>query len=191
MQNKTIIHWSITCDTHTAPRIGTVRPFAGESWPHMARFLVQSAGNDWHLVAYSLDDNGDEVERYELDEDTDITVDNDPALWFRDPYAQKHHPLNEYVLIGSYYIDHAINGPELQNYVQPYAWPGGYTVFYLDRRDNVMCPTCVERNILSATDMNPQNSEAITSHGINYEDPAMFCDQCGERIKSAYAEDAA
>lgn len=178
MQNKNTIHWTIACDTHPVPRTGTVRPFAGESWPHMARFLVESAGDDWFLVAYSVDENGDEVEHYEIGEDTDITVENDPALWFRDPYAQKHHPLNNYILI--------VGGVSCATYVQAYAWPGGYPVFYFDREDNCVCPSCVGEDILSATDTDPHNRNTITGHGINHEDTHLYCDECGARIEAAY-----
>jgi hypothetical protein len=148
----------------------------------MARFLVESAGDNWFLVAYSVNENGDKVEHYKIGEDIDITVENDPALWFRDPYAQKRHPLNEYVLLGG--------GVSCDTYVMPYTCAGGYPIFYLDRQDNVACSSCVGIDILSATDMDPQNKEAITSHGANHEDPHLHCDQCGARIESAYSEDA-
>jgi len=187
MQNIKTIHWSIVCDTHTAPRTGTTLPHKGESWPHMARFLVQSAGNDWYLVAYSVDENGDEVERYEIDEDTEITVQNDPALWFRDPYAQKKHPTNEHILIGGGKFPY-MRDVSSQIYVQKYTHLGSYPLFYIDRDNCAVCPACVGTDILNATDPDPHNRETITAHAINYEDPHLYCDQCGERIESAYAE---
>jgi len=65
-----------------------------------------------------------------------------------------------------------------------FAWPGGYPVVYLDKHDNVLCPEC-------ANGYEPGDEDAPVSAGINWEDPSLHCDECSERIESAYAEDEA
>lgn len=76
-----------------------------------------------------------------------------------------------------------------------YAEPGGYPLYMLTDAGDVLCPSCVKtevRSILHAirtdyrhTDWYPLAVDA------NWEDPALYCDHCGQRIKSAYAEDEA
>lgn len=66
-----------------------------------------------------------------------------------------------------------------------YVWPGGYPLFYLDKRDNVLCWECAvtsDREVIDWPDQAPVVCDA------NWEDPWLFCDQCSERIESAYAE---
>jgi hypothetical protein len=64
-----------------------------------------------------------------------------------------------------------------------YAWPGGYPMYYLDKGGMTLCPTCANRE----TDP----SQAPVAYGVNYEDPSLDCDDCSQRIPSAYAEDEA
>ena len=63
-----------------------------------------------------------------------------------------------------------------------YAWPGGYPLYYLDSENNALCPPCANDN--------DDYSAPIAAGGINWADPAMYCDHCSKRIESAYAEDA-
>lgn len=65
-----------------------------------------------------------------------------------------------------------------------YAWPGGYPLFYLDKHDNVLCPRC-------ANEQDPDGDDAPVVGDANWEDPSLYCDECSERIESAYAEDEA
>lgn len=60
-----------------------------------------------------------------------------------------------------------------------YAWPGGYPMFYLTEDGLTVCPK-------DAND--PDTSDPPAEGGVNWEDPELFCDDCGERIPSAYAE---
>jgi hypothetical protein len=56
---------------------------------------------------------------------------------------------------------------------------GCYPIFYLTRQGNVVCAYCAaEPN----EDDSPQHAD------VNWEDPDFYCDDCGERIESAYAE---
>lgn len=70
-----------------------------------------------------------------------------------------------------------------------YAWPGGYPVFYLDNNCCALCPNCA--NKLEEENREPDAIVVFTIEAcdINYEDPHLYCDQCSQRIESAYAED--
>jgi hypothetical protein len=54
---------------------------------------------------------------------------------------------------------------------------GSYPLVYLDNMDNVLCPCCAS-----------EEEEETTPH-INWEDPYLYCDECSDRIESAYAEE--
>jgi hypothetical protein len=60
-----------------------------------------------------------------------------------------------------------------------YAWPGGYPLYYLDKEDAVLCPTCA----------NKEEADNIAAGDVNWEDADLHCDECSQRIPSAYAED--
>lgn len=57
---------------------------------------------------------------------------------------------------------------------------GCYPLFYLDSHDSVLCPRCAGTA--------EAEGEAMAACGINWEDPDLYCDECSERIESAYAE---
>lgn len=59
---------------------------------------------------------------------------------------------------------------------------GGYPIFYVTKRGQCLCPDCAGAE--EATD-----PTAIVAQCPNWEDPTFYCDACGERIESAYAED--
>lgn len=61
-----------------------------------------------------------------------------------------------------------------------YAWPGGYPLYYLDNKNNVLCPACANKSGMSS---------APVAVDTNWEDPHLHCDDCSQRIESAYAED--
>ncbi len=63
-----------------------------------------------------------------------------------------------------------------------FAWPGGYPLYYLTRQGNVVCPDC-------ANDPDVSEDDAPEACDANWEDPDLYCDGCGERIESAYADD--
>ena len=72
--------------------------------------------------------------------------------------------------------------------LQEYAWPGGYPLYYLDSENSVLCPECAR-----VADMGEERESlpqfAPVAYGINWEDASLDCDECGERIESAYADD--
>lgn len=68
-------------------------------------------------------------------------------------------------------------------HLRHYSNTGGYPVLYLDQHDNVLCGNCAN---------SPDDEYTIVSAAaVNYGDPCLHCDQCSERIESAYAEDCA
>jgi len=63
-----------------------------------------------------------------------------------------------------------------------YAWPGGYPLAYLSGRGHVLCSECAGKRIGDTRD-------PPVDCGANWEDPSLYCEDCNERIESAYAED--
>lgn len=61
-----------------------------------------------------------------------------------------------------------------------YAWPGGYPLYYLTQF-MVMCPDCASKDF--------DQDDPIIEYQVNWEDPSLYCDVCGERIESAYADE--
>ena len=61
-----------------------------------------------------------------------------------------------------------------------YAWPGGYPLYYLSQYA-VMCADCASKD--------SDQEDPITDVDTNWENPLLFCDECGERIESAYADE--
>lgn len=65
---------------------------------------------------------------------------------------------------------------------------GSYPLLYLDKDNNVLCPTCAAEEEENAKD--PDHwARGVEACGINYEDPHLYCDECSTRIESAYAEE--
>ena len=82
---------------------------------------------------------------------------------------------------------------------QPYAWPGGYPLFAIMDDGGALCVKCLKSEfalIARSTIQSHNHSWPVDGwsvHGIdtNWEDPALYCDNCNKRIESAYAEDDA
>lgn len=55
---------------------------------------------------------------------------------------------------------------------------GGYPLFYFDRDECILCPTCANAEEAAG--------EEVTAFGINYEDTSCFCDNCSVQIEPAY-----
>jgi hypothetical protein len=53
---------------------------------------------------------------------------------------------------------------------------GSYPMIYINRKHEVLCPTCAGEY------------DRILAEDVNWENPDLHCDECGERIESAYAE---
>ena len=69
-----------------------------------------------------------------------------------------------------------------------FAWPGGYPLYYLTKDGGVLCPGCANNNKELTND--PADPQwFIIAVDINYEDPSLYCDNCSERVESAYCEE--
>jgi hypothetical protein len=74
----------------------------------------------------------------------------------------------------------------------PYAWPGGYPMFYVTHDGDTLHPDCVKRHYRAASHaIRHGEYDRIVEVDINWESPDMYCAICQERIESAYAEDDA
>jgi hypothetical protein len=71
-----------------------------------------------------------------------------------------------------------------------YAWPGAYPVFHLCADGGVLCPTCAN-DPSNPVHEDPQHNPQwqIVASDINWEDTALTCDHCSNRIESAYGGD--
>jgi hypothetical protein len=58
---------------------------------------------------------------------------------------------------------------------------GSYPLFYIENDSDCLCVDCA----------NAHEAPEMLQGEINWEDPSLFCDECSERIESAYAEDDA
>ena len=63
--------------------------------------------------------------------------------------------------------------------VRHYSMVGSYPIFYLGENSRALCPGCVEAD----------PGAVIVAHGVNWENASLYCDECSERIESAYTED--
>jgi len=77
---------------------------------------------------------------------------------------------------------------------QKFAWPGGYPLYLVMTDGGCLCGDCIlsERGLIHQAALEDlHDGWAPMGMDINYEDPALYCDHCNERIESAYAEDDA
>ena len=58
---------------------------------------------------------------------------------------------------------------------------GCYPLFYVTHKNDVLCPACAAEA--------EKGDDPPVACDANWEDPDMYCDDCGARIESAYAED--
>ena len=70
----------------------------------------------------------------------------------------------------------------------PYAWPGGYPTFAITDDGAALCPTCCKEEEETIAESFPGDGWHVIAQEINWEDPELLCDHCGERIESAYTE---
>jgi hypothetical protein len=70
----------------------------------------------------------------------------------------------------------------------PFTWPGGYPCFAVTSDGGVLCPSCckAEGELIGTT--TGSDGWCVVGVDINWEDPSLSCDHCGDRIESAYVE---
>lgn len=80
---------------------------------------------------------------------------------------------------------------------------GCYALFYYTKHNDILCADCATQasfhsaECVALADNTARETECIcttsldepaTDCAVNWEDPDMYCDECSERIESAYAE---
>ena len=73
----------------------------------------------------------------------------------------------------------------------PYAWPGGYPLFFITSDGAALSFDAVKENLVSIFDSiktETNDGWRIVGVDINWEDADLCCDHTGNRIESAYAE---
>lgn len=72
-----------------------------------------------------------------------------------------------------------------------YAFPGGYPIAYICKNDDVMCPHCINKNIVQIDDAikNRRSDWNVIASFVNYEDESLYCVHCSRHIPSAYGKD--
>ena len=71
--------------------------------------------------------------------------------------------------------------------VETFTEIGCYPLFYVTKTNDVLCPSCVNKNISSCKD--EEDINFIVARDTNWEDPMLYCDDCSEKIPSAYLDD--
>lgn len=66
-----------------------------------------------------------------------------------------------------------------------FAWPGGYQCYYFTEDGLSICADCANK----PTDGAGATSDPVADADINYEDNALFCEDCGKKIPASYGED--
>jgi hypothetical protein len=70
----------------------------------------------------------------------------------------------------------------------PYAWPGGYPLLAVTNHGAALCRHCARAERASIGTTTGSDGWTVVALAVNWEDPELFCDHCGGRIESAYAE---
>jgi hypothetical protein len=78
----------------------------------------------------------------------------------------------------------------------PYAWPGGYPMFFVTQCGAPLSFEAVRKHWadvcrahLRRACCREDRAWIIAACEINWEDADLYCDETGQRIESAYAED--
>lgn len=75
---------------------------------------------------------------------------------------------------------------------EPYVWPGGYARVMLVSDWTPLHHSCAKANakliIRAIRDNDPTGGWLFIGDFVNWEDPDLYCGDCGQRIKSEYAE---
>ena len=68
-----------------------------------------------------------------------------------------------------------------------FAWPGMYPLYYIMRNGDLVCPDCA--NVREQHARGTVGAQPPRDANVNWENPALYCGGCNNRIESAYAED--
>jgi hypothetical protein len=73
----------------------------------------------------------------------------------------------------------------------PFAWPGGYPMFFVCSDGGCLCHKCAQDNvriIADSIDNDCHDGWRVEAHTVNWEDTELMCDNCNEKIESAYGD---
>jgi len=73
----------------------------------------------------------------------------------------------------------------------PYAWPGGYPLYFITSDGAALSFQAVRENLRSvlwSIKNGVNDGWRVQAMDINYEDNELYCDHTGEKIESAYGE---
>ena len=73
----------------------------------------------------------------------------------------------------------------------PYAWPGGYPLFFITSDGAALSFEAVNQEIESVQDSietECNDGWQVVAVDVNWEDENLLCDHTGEKIQSAYGE---
>lgn len=74
----------------------------------------------------------------------------------------------------------------------PYAWPGGYPLYFIMSDGEALSFKAVEENACLIRDAIIQKDNSgwrVVSIEVNYEDDELYCSHSGDKIECAYGED--
>jgi hypothetical protein len=74
---------------------------------------------------------------------------------------------------------------------KPYAWPGGYPLYFITSDGAALSFKAVRENLRSvlwSIKNGVNDGWRVQAMDINYEDNELYCDHTGEKIESAYGE---
>lgn len=85
------------------------------------------------------------------------------------------------------------DGPIEKQRLNPYAWPGGYTIAYLVIQNGIedcLCARCADYYV-EFTEDGPftRYPDTDVSFYINYEEPDLYCEECNKHLEAAYVTD--
>jgi hypothetical protein len=70
----------------------------------------------------------------------------------------------------------------------PYTTAGGYPRFAVCHDGGALCCECCKSEARQIGTTTGRDGWAIAGLAVNWEDPDLLCDHCGDRIESAYGE---
>ena len=74
----------------------------------------------------------------------------------------------------------------------PYAWPGGYPLFFITNDGAALSFDTVKaeiENVQHSIETDSNDGWRVVAIDVNWEEPNLICDHSGQRIESAYCTD--
>ena len=86
------------------------------------------------------------------------------------------------------------NTIEFKNFIRAgsHTSVGGYPVFMVTKDGGCLCYKCAKENarlIIESTRNESASDWCYVASDVNWEDGNLYCDNCNDRIESAYCED--